>query len=776
MKRALIVSAIMGIISAALIAPWTYRNWKVFHQFIPLTNDLGHALAKANTENIYGLTVLGFPQEVQTSERVINPDNQQEIRYVMLPEAEAALREQGWLKPSRLFTEWHPREPFDPDQTCNTSSKISETEFDTHWKRIGWISFKEQLRKSGFMLPIIKIRSFWSPFLQPSIKYGTPWTFGNTEIFNFTARWSLAGYTLLLEFAALFGLVIAVRKKRFAHLIPILIVIGIYTIMHAIFAGYTKYRIPLDNLLAVIGAMAAVWLYDSYRHTLNQTDRTRSSLPVTSTFVVNRLFHKVAIRWKSRVERMKKSWRIWLPTGLLIGIILVLRLLSFSLFWEYAAKIGDPGFKILVDHWFKGFGYSFAPDFGCLTAFRSPGYLFFITGVYLLFGFENYFVLLLIQSLIAVAAAYLIYRLAYALTHDRRVGWAALIFFALNPYTFYHYTQFYHTVLSSFLLVLLLWALVCLEQTKRLSWSFLAGIAIGCLALIQGTILPATPFLSLWILVRWRNEWKRALLAILIMAGTSAALIAPWTYRNWTVFHGFVPLTTDVGFGLYKTNNPYSYALNDLGYAQEVISGEAIVNPDNPLVERYFFTAEVEDALRDRGSFTTTTYISDWHPRPPGYRDSCALMSSMSEPDFAVYWTNKVWDWIGGHFWPDFVKLQIQKVRMFWSPFLTPAIKSNVQWPFEMHGTLATIAPLAHIVYMIILELTALAGIVVVVRRKTLGGYVPLLIVLAVYTFMHSIFPGYTKYRVPLDNILFVFGGILVIALFDRYRKRKQKV
>jgi 4-amino-4-deoxy-L-arabinose transferase-like glycosyltransferase len=771
-KRAVASIVIMATVSIAFITPWTYRNWTVFHRFIPLTNDLGHALAKANSENIAALTELGYPQEVQTDHREFNPDNGFQVRYVLDPRAENDLRQQGLLRSSYLFTDWHPREPFDPDRTCATLSSLSEPEFDAYWKKIGWTSYLNRIKESGLRLPLLKIRSFWSPFLQPSIKYGTPWTFENSGISKSLARLSLTGYTLLLEIAALLGLIVAIWKKRFPHLIPMLTVLGVYTIMHSIFAGYTKYRIPLDNLLAVFCAFSMVWLYDLYRNKNNQAKRKRPfHILATTSSVVSRVFRWFSIRWKNWIDRMKMSWRIWLPTSVLVAVLLAIRILSFSLFWELAARIGDPGFKILVDHWFNGFGYSFAPDVGCPTAFRSPGYLFFITGVYLLFGHENYFSLLLIQSLLAVVVAYFVYRLAYALTHDRRIGLVTMVFSALNPYTFYHYTQFYHTVLSSFFLVFLLWALVRLEQTKRLGWSFLAGISIGCLALIQGTILPATPFLSLWLLVRWKKEWRLALLAIFVMAATSISIIAPWTYRNWIVFQRFVPLSTDVGFGLYKSNNEFAYGLNALGYPQEVIGGESVVDPDDPLQERYSFPSDIEDSLRKNGWFATTTYIADWHPRPPGYRDSCKLMSSKSEPDFAAYWSGKAWIWISNNFWPDFVKLQIQKVLMFWSPYITPVIKSGGQWPFDTRGSLAALATFANSSYTIFLELVALVGLILVIRSKRLSIFAPLLIVMVEYSFMHSIFPGYTKYRVPIDNLMYVFGSIAVIVFYAGIRK-----
>ncbi|MCR4278496.1 MAG: glycosyltransferase [bacterium] len=466
-------------------------------------------------------------------------------------------------------------------------------------------------------------------------------------------------------------------------------------------------------------------------------------------------------------------------TAVLLLFLAGTRVLAYFLFSDYAARIGDPGFRILVGNWFQGYGYTFLHETGCVTAFRSPGFLFFITGIYFLFGFENYHALFLIQGAIVVLAGYLLYRLSTSISGDRRVGWLTLFLFTVCPYTFYHYTQYYHTFLSTFFIVTLVFALIRLDQTKRLAWAVLTGIAIACLAYVQGTILVATPFLALWLFIRWQPNWKKSIVAIFIMAGVSMAMIAPWAYRNWTVFHEFIPLTTDLGYGLYKSNNPYSYGLNALGYAQEVISGESIINPEDPLVEKYFFYPEVEDALRKNGYYVTSTYVADWHPRPPG-SVSCTIQPQLSEKEFASYWVEKTFDWIRLHYWPDFVRLQAQKIIQFWSPGIHPAKKSLTQWPFGSQKSLADLALFAHFIFMTFVDLFAIFGVAVIVRAKQVGKYAPIFIILIVYTVMHSIFAGYTKYRIPLDNFVFLFASIAVIDQYKkfriRYSERKEKV
>lgn len=102
---------------------------------------------------------------------------------------------------------------------------------------------------------------FWQPALHPSVKYGAAWSFGNEGLAATLARWSLALYAATIELLALAGLFIAARRKQFARTAPLVIAMLAYTAMHMLFAPYTKYRVPLDNLVVVFSAIAvlAAW-------------------------------------------------------------------------------------------------------------------------------------------------------------------------------------------------------------------------------------------------------------------------------------------------------------------------------------------------------------------------------------------------------------------------------------------------------------------------------------------------------------------------------------
>lgn len=479
--------------------------------------------------------------------------------------------------------------------------------------------------------------------------------------------------------------------------------------------------------------------------------------------------------WRSAIDKKPQtSRRAWISITALIAFASVVRLSSLLMFWQTLGANREWGFFTQVHNWFLGNGFSFATEAGCASAFRSPGFLFFLTGVYGLFGFANFLAQAIIQNILAVVLVYAVYRLGWAITKDRRVGLIAGLFTVLHPYTFYHYTQYYHTVLSGLFLVLLIFALTRLDQSKRMAWAFWCGVFIALLAYIQGTILPATVFLSLWLLIRWRKEWKRAIGAIAIMAIVSAALIAPWTIRNWLVFQSFVPLTTDLGFGLAKANNDHAFTMNKLGYPQEAYA--EFHDPSKPLVTTYVPLPEVEEDFRAHGQeIPYGTFFYKEHPLEPGLRKTCEEQFETNEVAFNTYWSQLGTDWIKSNYSQTGWKLQVQKTIQYWNPVLQPVKRYGAQWSFGTESLIAKLAKLSLMAWVLLIELFAIIGLLFARKKRLLGRIAPLLIVMAVYTFMHSFFAGYTKYRIPLDNLMAILAAISVIPLWDLLRSKWNK-
>ena len=83
------------------------------------------------------------------------------------------------------------------------------------------------------------------------------------------------------------------------------------------------------------------------------------------------------------------------------------------------------------------------------------------------------------------------------------------------------------------------------------------GLLWGLIALTNPSLLLFLPVSAMWILLAVeRQKWPRQIGAALLAAAIVVACVAPWTYRNWRVFHAHVPLRGNFGAELYLGNGP----------------------------------------------------------------------------------------------------------------------------------------------------------------------------------------------------------------------------
>ncbi|MFP4055206.1 MAG: ArnT family glycosyltransferase [Phycisphaerae bacterium] len=93
---------------------------------------------------------------------------------------------------------------------------------------------------------------------------------------------------------------------------------------------------------------------------------------------------------------------------------------------------------------------------------------------------------------------------------------------------------------------------------RRLHWGGALGCGVlwGLAALIRPTFVLMPVVLGLHVLLAWNGRRRRALAAAAVMAVGTAAVVAPWTYRNYRVTGGFVLISSNSGLNLYSANNP----------------------------------------------------------------------------------------------------------------------------------------------------------------------------------------------------------------------------
>lgn len=197
-------------------------------------------------------------------------------------------------------------------------------------------------------------------------------------------------------------------------------------------------------------------------------------------------------------------------------------------------------------------GEGFA-DRGVLTAFWPVGWpgalaaLFTVTGVSTFAG-------QLANLAMGVLVCWITAILGERLTGRRAVGRLAALLIAIYP----NQVAYVPLLSTEIFYELLLLLGVLLLVRERAATGLVAGLVFGVATLTKAQSLVLPGFLLLWVWLA-RPSWP----ALRRLAGVGCAayvalilVVAPWTYRNWSVFHSFIPVSTNGGWTLLTGNNP----------------------------------------------------------------------------------------------------------------------------------------------------------------------------------------------------------------------------
>ena len=239
----------------------------------------------------------------------------------------------------------------------------------------------------------------------------------------------------------------------------------------------------------------------------------------------------------------------------------------------------------------RGAGFSFGAETGTWpTAFVPPVVPWMVSLLYRAVG-HHYFAALLLQCAIGALVPLLLAAFGGALYGGgvgRLAGWLAAFHPLLVFFSAYLLTE------TTFSVTLLLALVAAAEwmKTPRPGRAVGTGLLCGLAALTRPSALLLPPLLALWawgplgLTVAPRDRLRQVALLFLGLA----LAVGPWTLRNATVFHAFIPVTTGAGRALLDSNNPqvwsdperrgganYSFGLEP--YASEV-RGKSEVEAD----------------------------------------------------------------------------------------------------------------------------------------------------------------------------------------------------
>lgn len=223
-RKAVMQAVCMACAAIAVLMPWWVRNYEVHGRFVFLTTDGGRALWKSmNSQSLPMLLTDGHIDDTP------DPYDMPSVSPMAYKDAVGC----GFMAMSESDQDaWYYHKAF--------VFAISKP-YDT--ARLAWHKFL----------------GYWSVFYFPPLETGG-WSFRYpTSFFSL----SYAAYTLtygpVLLFAVI-GLFLARRRHGPETLLLLALVLGV-SAPHLFFAGYTKYRAPLDPFLIVMASYALTSLY-----------------------------------------------------------------------------------------------------------------------------------------------------------------------------------------------------------------------------------------------------------------------------------------------------------------------------------------------------------------------------------------------------------------------------------------------------------------------------------------------------------------------------------
>jgi len=402
-------------------------------------------------------------------------------------------------------------------------------------------------------------------------------------------------------------------------------------------------------------------------------------------------------------------------TVALLGLALVLRVA-----WASMAST-----ELWFDHIFtdatamgllegRGFTVSLSAPYDP-AIFRTPGYSFFLAGLYGLVG-HSVRAAFFANAIIDTLSCLLIYRLARHY-FSPRTALMALFVAAIYPFTIYSVGSLSPESLLVFL-GLLFTTLVCnwswQEGAKRpfglALWP--AGVVVGILCWVKPVFLPLPAFLFVFELVRLRSL-KSALGRAAIVGLVAGVIFLPWVVRNLREF-GKPILAGEMGMVVW-------HGTLDFAEERDEMVKERFAAAPKKNVDRYEATPDSHRLLEQDRLFLDR-----------------GLTNIKANPARALLLD------------------PLRRIPRLWisTTFVTgPAII----------GIFATIACIGYLVF-------AFAGGYVLRRR--LSELAPLFILPALLTAVYAVFHVEARYTLPARPTLILLAGVALSALLGRMRRR----
>jgi 4-amino-4-deoxy-L-arabinose transferase-like glycosyltransferase len=337
------------------------------------------------------------------------------------------------------------------------------------------------------------------------------------------------------------------------------------------------------------------------------------------------------------------------------------------------------------------------------------------------------------QAVIGALSCVLLQRLGTVVA-DKTVGTIAAWLVVLYPGHIYLSGVFYADCIAVALATgWLLLTYRTMAARRPTVTALAAGVLFGLLALTRPTFLATAPLAVGFFFLLPGARFARALRTAAAFTVACVLTIAPWTIANYRAYGHIVVVSGGFWDTLWKGNNE----LADGGPDDRLLSWDSQIWKDR--------AAELPDAERERlvakyDALHRRVLELRYH-----YHDRMLAVDAVLKPVILDIIANDP---------QRFAKLFARKIATLFDAF-TATGASNIH----------TNSPATVIVALYFYPLLALAGIGILLSASHWRRYAPLVLLVAAWAVIHGVLTACTRFRLPIDPILFLLAATALARL-----------
>src|SRR6266436_7813149 len=367
----------------------------------------------------------------------------------------------------------------------------------------------------------------------------------------------------------------------------------------------------------------------------------------------------------------------------------------------------------------KGFGNLFRQNTGP-TAWLPPVYPFLLSLIFRIFGaftVRSFFVAVLLIALFSATATFPLYHLARQVASRTGAIATAWLWVFLPAGIMMPFEWIWDTSLSVLLATTLLWMTFHISNSASPKRWLAYGLLWAVALLTNPSLGIALPFFLIWAAVRARDlvqlSWRIPAItfALILFCGL------PWTIRNYSAFHRFIPIRSSLPFELWIGNNDI-FDEHAIGGLRRITRFE----------ETRRYSQVGENAYLDEKSRLANSFIQQ---KP-------SLFLRLTARRVVATWTGTE------HPFADFRRADSLLVRII--------LLSNL-----------------------ILSLGMFLGVALLVRSKSSFAF-PIAVFPLLYPLIYYLTHTSLRYRHPIDPLLVFLTVFAVADLFFRYRSNASEI